>query len=63
MLKNNSSQILKLAKEFARFGFYGMVSFNQLRTTLLTILASLSQEAIMEQSEFGFFLYKKILFI
>ncbi|XP_021948195.1 inositol 1,4,5-trisphosphate receptor [Folsomia candida] len=54
ILQNKLSvEILKLAKEFARFGFYGMVSFNQLRKTLLTILASLSKEAILDQRNYS----------
>ncbi|CAL8115015.1 unnamed protein product [Orchesella dallaii] len=43
-----SVEILKLAKEFARFGFYGIGAFKRLRKILLSILASLSREAIME---------------
>lgn len=47
MLQNKLSvEVLKLAKEFARFGFYGIGAFNRLRKTLLTILASLSKEAL-----------------
>ncbi|ODM94987.1 Inositol 1,4,5-trisphosphate receptor type 1 [Orchesella cincta] len=49
ILQNKLSvEILKLAKEFARFGFYGIGAFKRLRKILLSILASLSREAIME---------------
>lgn len=41
-------KVLKLCEEFVRFGFYGIGSVAQLRTTLGTILASLSRESMLK---------------